>query len=598
MKEKNVMGVDDHSIMFFNECFDVKDVPADGDCLFSAIADFTDYNKKELRSIVCRELEENTNIYQHNIDLEMHGCKTWPDYIKKMAKPGCWGGEIEIKAAANALNRPIVVFQNHGEIFTQYNNNSKLEPIFTLYFNKKKHYGVCNLKRGLSYIRVLKSLSTLNGQKQPNVHVLNNQKTKRKRIEGLNKKFHLPEAHVVKQNQAIKAKQKVKQKTTEQETLQILNIANIIKKKRRGRQVNFMKETLPITKNEKGANTWGYWLFSVYTQAMYLHDIVKEKKKLKEYDKDKYLPKHFLPCINKKRWFYSKVDFKQLYFDRMILNIFYQVSKQQVLTDLAIDKITALIESSGNVVELIFDSGNYNNIINRFVGVSICHKDYEDSKCQYAKSIGDIFYNSVDNLKAWTETEVYYVTHTYYDSATGTYDTCEERREREVRKFSYDLNSPKSKFGVCKIVNEFCYESLVILYYSFLRDKTQISNYPERIKRIENALDNDEQCSKAALKILMLFHDSDKLDHKKLIGHQISNIIKKNGINDALIYLELQAQKKNSPEYFQISDRLSQLTLCATGNNFNVKIKKYIIDILEVYLQHKKSILPKSCVKK
>lgn len=90
------------------------DVPADGDCLFHALADQlkrvgTEKTDGEIRSEVVEYIREHKDEYVGFMDNDK-GAKGVEAYCEKMSKKGCWGGDIEINAAANVYKCSITVF--------------------------------------------------------------------------------------------------------------------------------------------------------------------------------------------------------------------------------------------------------------------------------------------------------------------------------------------------------------------------------------------------------------------------------------------------------------------------------------------------------
>lgn len=90
------------------------DVPADGDCLFHALADQlkrvgTEKTDGEIRSEVVEYIREHPDEYAGFMGSD-EGVKGVETYCEKMNKKGCWGGDIEINAAANVYKCSITVF--------------------------------------------------------------------------------------------------------------------------------------------------------------------------------------------------------------------------------------------------------------------------------------------------------------------------------------------------------------------------------------------------------------------------------------------------------------------------------------------------------
>lgn len=94
--------------------FQVRDVPAAGNCLFEAIGRSCDIAAPSLREIVASFLKIP------NQQLQDEPLKTWiegplDDYIKMISRNGAWGSGLEISILANLLHRRIIVYAPSGK---------------------------------------------------------------------------------------------------------------------------------------------------------------------------------------------------------------------------------------------------------------------------------------------------------------------------------------------------------------------------------------------------------------------------------------------------------------------------------------------------
>ena len=83
----------------------IKDVAADGHCLYRAIADQSDSTYAEVRKTCAAFMEAHADDFAPFIEDESFG-----DHCAKVRSSAEWGGQPEVLALARALNRPIVVF--------------------------------------------------------------------------------------------------------------------------------------------------------------------------------------------------------------------------------------------------------------------------------------------------------------------------------------------------------------------------------------------------------------------------------------------------------------------------------------------------------
>ena len=93
--------------------FEIRDVPAAGNCLFEAIGRSCEISAHNLREIVVSFLKIP------NQELQDEPVKTWIEgpidkYIETISKNGAWGGGLEISILANVLHRRIIVYARTG----------------------------------------------------------------------------------------------------------------------------------------------------------------------------------------------------------------------------------------------------------------------------------------------------------------------------------------------------------------------------------------------------------------------------------------------------------------------------------------------------
>lgn len=122
----------------------VKSIPADGNCLFEAVAQsLGGKTARNVRAGVVNHLKKYQGRYKPWWDgkepTEEEGpCESWETYLAMLAKVGAWGSALEVAAAAVHYDRPVVVFQPSGmpEI---YNGHGKGGAPIALWF-RSKHY--------------------------------------------------------------------------------------------------------------------------------------------------------------------------------------------------------------------------------------------------------------------------------------------------------------------------------------------------------------------------------------------------------------------------------------------------------------------------
>jgi hypothetical protein len=138
-----------------------ESVAADGNCLFHALAMHTTFNSQELRNVIANYLEKNINRFANWL-------VTAPqDYIKKIRHDQTWGGEIEITAAMELLQRPIYVIQHESKLIPYVPNNTSKDdqPIFLHYTGS--HYDGYHIQQGYSAQNIVAQLNEQFGQDIP-----------------------------------------------------------------------------------------------------------------------------------------------------------------------------------------------------------------------------------------------------------------------------------------------------------------------------------------------------------------------------------------------------------------------------------------------
>lgn len=104
-------------------------VPADNNCLFTAVKECLAFNQNSLRQVVCNTIKADPKKYN---DAFLEG-KQPQDYIAWISKGESWGGEIEIEALAEALEICIKVVIVQLPRIQIYNPKDASKSIFLIY---------------------------------------------------------------------------------------------------------------------------------------------------------------------------------------------------------------------------------------------------------------------------------------------------------------------------------------------------------------------------------------------------------------------------------------------------------------------------------
>ena len=122
----------------------VKSIPADGNCLFEALAQsLGGKTARNVRASVVTHLTKHQGRYKPWWDGKEpteaeNACESWESYLTMLSKIGAWGSALEVSAAAVHYDRPIIVFQPRG-VPEIYNGRGKGGAPIALWF-RSKHY--------------------------------------------------------------------------------------------------------------------------------------------------------------------------------------------------------------------------------------------------------------------------------------------------------------------------------------------------------------------------------------------------------------------------------------------------------------------------
>ena len=98
------------------ETLKLKEVKADGHCLYRAVAEqvqeIGEENRyKEVREICAKEMLENRSEYEAFVEVGEEGDGGFDTYCEKVKASAEWGGHVEMLAIARALKRDVEVYE-------------------------------------------------------------------------------------------------------------------------------------------------------------------------------------------------------------------------------------------------------------------------------------------------------------------------------------------------------------------------------------------------------------------------------------------------------------------------------------------------------
>jgi len=135
--------------MSIEDFFEIYDVPRDGDCLFSSIADQImqetgeQYNLSAAADILRNEVVSNLRIMNNSEEIFILTAAVGEDlskYINDMAKKYTFGDYICIAVLGKILKRNIYVWNKNGQIIHSENMEEEYKTYNILYLSDEVHY--------------------------------------------------------------------------------------------------------------------------------------------------------------------------------------------------------------------------------------------------------------------------------------------------------------------------------------------------------------------------------------------------------------------------------------------------------------------------
>lgn len=109
---------------------DIEEIAADGNCLYRAVARQMDhilkvssssdgvngngYDYLTMRKLCADQLMKLRDEYEPFADLDYSNVSSYEAYVEKVRESNEWGGHLELRALANALEKTIVVYSADG----------------------------------------------------------------------------------------------------------------------------------------------------------------------------------------------------------------------------------------------------------------------------------------------------------------------------------------------------------------------------------------------------------------------------------------------------------------------------------------------------
>ncbi|CAF1442881.1 unnamed protein product [Adineta steineri] len=373
------------------------------------------------------------------------------------------------------------------------------------------------------------SISFLNGQIRDHYYVndgKHQQKTERK-IKVSADHYKKPiKASVTKNQQTIKMKYKNNQS---EESTDTTNVVGLFKNRKTNIRNNLNTEPLPIIAEEKGSDQ------SIFRTTMdeikHFYMRMKNGLTIKKTDKDEYLPRKFLKANEK--WFLggSASCIKTLVIDRMIADIFAEISKKQMLIVTTINLLMQCINKLDELEKTIFDGFNWRENI---------EKEFESIKN--------------DNFIV------------------------------EFLQISNNMVRVKKEEIILSEIKKIRIAAVSAIYNCTARNKTILNNVQLSVIQKSGA-DDDDEFKNYLIKISRIYDNGSDIDYKKLFNQCLEHIEKDGNIEQSIIYIHEQSKDENRCKELFNENIIIKISQLLVKVRLSETMKIYACTIINNYLE-------------
>jgi len=115
--------------------FKIQKIRMDGNCLFRSVAHQltgNDQHYATYRELAVTHIKAHANFFQDFIDDDFDG--GFPKYVEQMAKPGVWGGHLELMALSQVLTvKFCLITESKETLWVNMNADSNVEVLYLAY---------------------------------------------------------------------------------------------------------------------------------------------------------------------------------------------------------------------------------------------------------------------------------------------------------------------------------------------------------------------------------------------------------------------------------------------------------------------------------
>ncbi|CAF0875274.1 unnamed protein product [Didymodactylos carnosus] len=352
-----------------------------------------------------------------------------------------------------------------------------------------------------------------------------------------------PQLVVTKNQQTSKINYKSSQS---EESANRLNVVNIFQNLNKKIKVKSNIENLPTIPDQDGNDR--SWRRTTYREVVHLYNRIKAGHTLKREDKDEYLPSKFLGSSNK--WLFTRCDIELLFVDRMIADIFLEISKKQILHDNVIKSLMNCIDSLERLEEKILGNKKIE------IAESIAHFNLK-------RKLGNIKRSSVDRYKNDPDIVA--------KIACKIDEECITDREKIMKMITFEVKKIRLT-------------AISTIYNCAMRNNAILNN--NRLKTIQKYLeDEDNDFKNCIIKILGDLADSNNIDYKNLFYNCLKELKKRVNVNDSIKYIYQQSKDNERCQELFNKDVISIISYLSRDTALNDETKAYCCMTINNYLE-------------
>lgn len=357
---------------------------------------------------------------------------------------------------------------------------------------------------------------------------------------------------VTKSQQTVRAKYK---NNESEDAVDKLNSIISFKKKHRQVKVDSNTEIVPMVPDQDGSDL--SFFSATYNCVARLYNRIKTGRPLKKSDKDKYLASKFLGL--KKKWLLNyRID--ALFVDRMIVEIFFEVSKKQLMTDEIISLLMKCIDSLDKLEERIFGVFNAKeDVASNIVSLN---------KRRNTKVLSRFMKNPLEAYKDGPQIIL--------DIARKIFDQQSTDAEKIMEIISSEIKQIRLK-------------AILALHNCAMRNNEIFD--AERLEHVQELLrsDHDNEFNNCINNLLTDIADNDTIDPRTILDNRLVHLEHIDKDDDSIDYIYQQSKNERRFQQLFDNDSIDRIISLLEKPVLAERTKKIICCIINNYLERSES---------